>query len=377
MRKRWKQYKRQRKEKASAETAQQPITPPSTPPQQTPPTRGKARNRYRLKLARQVLELKREVEKLKRSNEKYRKRANRADSKLHLTPNKTNLTPCSKARQVTNECFRSGSITKAKKQVTTNLLKYFTLTEGLSLKYKHSNNQSKKTLKSVICSKILKKYKCQRKVGLDGLRLKGRPTLIASKRDSEKHINIIKKKQNIVAFYLRDDVSRATAGKKETRTLKKDKKQKRYLLDTLKNLYKKYKEEGGNASYTQFTRQRPFYVVMPSAKDRDTCLCIYHSNINHKATELHKLGVISTSNTEELIDEIVCSKKSKICMYSECKKCNIKEITSNINTVNKLATVEWYEWVKKREDIQKEGSDGQIKLVKKTKNSERIKNWNY
>lgn len=40
-------------------------------------------------------------------------------------------------------------------------------------------------------------------------------------------------------FYKRDDVSRATAGKKETRTKFKQKVQKRYLLDTLQNLYKK------------------------------------------------------------------------------------------------------------------------------------------
>ena len=47
-------------------------------------------------------------------------------------------------------------------------------------------------------------------------------------------------KQKIQAFFLRDDVSRASAGKKETVTKKQNKIQKRYMLDTMINLHKKY-----------------------------------------------------------------------------------------------------------------------------------------
>nr|CAI5853187.1 unnamed protein product [Callosobruchus analis] len=44
-------------------------------------------------------------------------------------------------------------------------------------------------------------------------------------------------------FFGRDDVSRATAGKKEIVTFKKNKMQKRYLLDNMKNLYTSFKIE--------------------------------------------------------------------------------------------------------------------------------------
>ena len=44
-------------------------------------------------------------------------------------------------------------------------------------------------------------------------------------------------------FYVRDDVSRITAGKKETVTKSKVKEQKRFLLDSMKNLHSKFKAE--------------------------------------------------------------------------------------------------------------------------------------
>jgi len=47
----------------------------------------------------------------------------------------------------------------------------------------------------------------------------------------------------VVNFYTRDDVSRATAGKKDTVTRHKNKMQKRLLLDTLSNTHLKFCSE--------------------------------------------------------------------------------------------------------------------------------------
>ena len=67
-------------------------------------------------------------------------------------------------------------------------------------------------------------------------------------------------------FFLEDANSSPTAGKRETITHHKDKQQKRYLCDTMLNLYEKFKSEIPSAriSYTSFTRLRPFYVVPAS-----------------------------------------------------------------------------------------------------------------
>jgi hypothetical protein len=50
----------------------------------------------------------------------------------------------------------------------------------------------------------------------------------------------------VVAFYCRDDNSRMTAGKKETRTWKGQKKQISYLLFSMETLFLKFCAEYGN-----------------------------------------------------------------------------------------------------------------------------------
>lgn len=44
--------------------------------------------------------------------------------------------------------------------------------------------------------------------------------------------------KEIQSFYMRDDISKSTSGKKEWRTFKKQMEQIRYLTDTLFNIYR-------------------------------------------------------------------------------------------------------------------------------------------
>jgi len=92
----------------------------------------------------------------------------------------------------------------------------------------------------------------------------------------------------IKEFFTRDDNSRLTSGKKDTVTKNKVRMQKRLLTDTIENLHEKFlSEKPQNAvSYTVFTRLRPFWVRIAQAKDRQTCLCRIHDNIQLKADKL-------------------------------------------------------------------------------------------
>ena len=53
----------------------------------------------------------------------------------------------------------------------------------------------------------------------------------------------VRLRHDVKQFYLRDDVSRATAGKKETITKNKRKMQKRFITDHLQNLHCKFVSE--------------------------------------------------------------------------------------------------------------------------------------
>lgn len=83
-------------------------------------------------------------------------------------------------------------------------------------------------------------------------------------------------------FYCRDDNSRITAGKKETVTFKKQKAQRRYLCFTVESLYENFLSENPKQriSRTQFYCLRPFFVLRPSLKNRQVCLCSQCSNVD-------------------------------------------------------------------------------------------------
>lgn len=132
----------------------------------------------------------------------------------------------------------------------------------------------------MVTGKVIKKYKfAEYLVSL---------TSAGSLREKRYYRRVYMKNQMIEArkevskFLAKDESSRLTAGKKETITRKKIKKQKRLLTDTLKNLYKKFIMEHPmykNISYSLFCKFRPFWIVPPNVTNRNTCLCKVHDNI--------------------------------------------------------------------------------------------------
>lgn len=155
--------------------------------------------------------------------------------------------------------------------------------------------------------------------------------------------------QELTAFYERDDNSRATAGKNEYRTLHKTRKQVRYLLDTLKNLHKKYKNEGGKLSYATFNRYKPFYVLSPKIVDRNTCACVKHANLSFMVSKLKQLQLLKTDNLTDLVSSIACNINDKKCMYDECHTCSSKSFEFNLLQTNERTdTVSWKMWVTKQ-----------------------------
>lgn len=61
------------------------------------------------------------------------------------------------------------------------------------------------------------------------------------------------------------------------------KKQKRLLLCSVKALTSKFASETGiNLSYATLLRAKPFWVVAPKLRDRETCLCVKHENFKLK-----------------------------------------------------------------------------------------------
>ena len=187
------------------------------------------------------------------------------------------------------------------------------------------------------------------------------------KTSEQKLTNIPRKKIKLVMdFYERDDNSRATAGKKETIKRKQIKKQKRYLNDNMKILHKKFCSENPeiNMCYSSFCALRPFWVLIPKASDRDTCLCAKHENIQLMVTALHKAKVVNSPRPDVMLKQLVCSMDSKLCMYGECPDCKQRELAGLDKDVGDQV-VTYSQWQTVAESITVD--EKQIKITKTKK----------
>ncbi|XP_064614530.1 uncharacterized protein LOC135478188 [Liolophura sinensis] len=138
-------------------------------------------------------------------------------------------------------------------------------------------------------------------------------------------------KQKIQKFFERDDVSWCAAGKKQVITRNKVKKQKRFLLESLRSTYRKYVHlhPVRPVSFSQFWKLKPFWVVKPKFADRETCLCKVHENVHLLHNKLKNLGYLAEGSADETINQIVCSRDNKGCMYRDCAKCKHAEVVFN------------------------------------------------
>lgn len=97
----------------------------------------------------------------------------------------------------------------------------------------------------------------------------------------------------------------------------KEKKQKCFLCDNVKNLHKHFLIENPatEISYSLFCRMKPFSVVTPTNTDRETCLCKVHENIKFLVEKLRHHKVIDSTNLESIVEATCCSiEKKNACM---------------------------------------------------------------
>ncbi|WAR03052.1 hypothetical protein MAR_009610 [Mya arenaria] len=121
-----------------------------------------------------------------------------------------------------------------------------------------------------------------------------------------------------------------------------------------------YESEGNKISYSMFCKLRPFWIVKPTEKDRDTCLGQLHENLNYKIQTSYKENMVHSKDANVLINEIVCTQENKECMYRECRQCEDKQLSFE-NADGKQ--VLWNMWKNQRIDKEK---DGKKKVVNKT-----------
>lgn len=226
--------------------------------------------------------------------------------------------------------------------------------------------QDKQILSKVLSGKILKKYKLL-SVANSAFGLRSRQFLRNENKTASLHyiprqyarFSIDNVNAVVEQFFMEDINSRASAGKNETITRNKERKQKRYLCDSIKNLHKKFCVEKGPISYSSFRKRKPFWVVQ--AIERDTCACKKCENIKLKVKALHRLGELNTQDVAVLLAEVRCSLDSHSCMYNECKLCRSKSV-SFTKTLSDSLEISWSEWISKTDKRVRQQADGIEKI---------------
>lgn len=219
---------------------------------------------------------------------KYKKRYQRLASKFKKPT--ADETPRTKTRRLLR-CFSVSS------EVRKSLILHHAIVDEIRSRYKVTKSEREKQLMAQIFTRgIVRRCRLQ-KYAVNVLGIRSRRWAKVTDKDG---LNSFKRERkcgeaaiglrNLVQdFYERDDVSRCTTGKKETKTEGKVKKQKRVLNDSMKNLHVKFlAEHSSSISYSLFCNLRPFWVVVPKANDRDTCLCKLHCNFEFMLTRLYQ-----------------------------------------------------------------------------------------
>lgn len=303
-------------------------TPPPSPLEFVHQSRQKDRGRAVLKrdrsaAYRRIKQLELELDNAKRKAEKYRKRYQR--QRVGGSCKTSSETPRTKTRRLLANFHRH------KKSVTKVLTFHYALVDGIRHRYQETTEERhKRVFTRLVSNQVIRRYKLatmtSEQCGIPAKKCYKRaaesvPDFAAWRRKSRNAYAKTELLKTVANFFTRDDVSRISAGKKETVTQNKLKKQKRLLTDSLRNLHMKFCSENRTISYSLFCRLRPFWVLPPSERDRDTCRCRVHDNLQFVVDKLHSLSLLHCTSIERLCESISCDIHNKNCMYGMCSSC--------------------------------------------------------
>lgn len=266
-----------------------------------------------------------------------KKKVQRIKTKLPNTPNKI-VGDILKGQQVTPEVKRRLIFSEAiQQQLKVNFQEQHTVSE-------------KRNFIANVGGKIIKKYRFKALLGLStsrSLMQKNGRFKMSEKRKSY----MIRIRSITEDFFQEDEVSRLCPGKKDTVTFKKVKKQKRYLNASLFNTYCHFKKIHPNIkiSYQSFCKCRPFWVLQPNIRQRDTCLCKVHENMTLLTSRAKLLNIIKAKDPNDLLKELCCDVRNENCLERTCETCVNKSI--QILEFEKDQKVKYEKWFTKKVEV--------------------------
>ncbi|CAH1110629.1 unnamed protein product [Psylliodes chrysocephalus] len=316
---------------------------------------------------------------IKKNREKWRREREKLTENLKKVTNQRNRykSKCSRLRKKLKQhlmttpeknvesILKNQSVTP---QVKRNLLFGEVITQQIKKNFlqQNSSKERMKMFSTVLKGPLINKFKYSHRLSfLTSKRL----AFTKYSKKKQQNLKIIRAKDAVRKFLEEDDASRLTAGKKETVTRHKTKKQIRYLNNSLKNLYSKFIKNSTykGMSYSTFCKLRPFWILSPKVAERYTCLCKIHTNMSLIVKRLKLEKIINENSLEEILKSMCCEGQlNEDCLERKCESCKNKTIVCN--TFNGQEKMSYENWLTKKTKIIVKGQEKLcLKTVKENK----------
>lgn len=347
VRKKWKMQKRKQRQKSKEQEiskqetlniAKELDSSPSVPSTSRSESGRKRAKKNSARLRKENMKLEEEKKALARKLEKYKKRLKRFRDAV--SNNSSLESPRKKIKRLVVE--------KNQKKLEKKALFGEAIKEQIKLSFKEEKSRKKrKDVIKVLTGKILRKYKYLEDIRSVTSKKIGRASIpVYNNSSKEGNLRSSKVQLAVQKFLQSDEASRICAGKKETITQRGKKMQKRFLNNTLRNLVPVFKQQNpcfNNISYRTFCRYKPFWVLYPKVKDRETCLCKPHENMELIVKALNSSKVIKERTTDDVVRTLCCEERRRECLERCCKICNNRMLQTIIE--NEEAPAEYHKWV--------------------------------
>lgn len=322
------------------------------------------RHREKKSMAKKMKEMKRKLDSYKKKYYRIRKKL---QSRKKLDSTNPNLTPATKVEAMLNESHIDPSkVAEVKKSL------FFgeVVKKQLSESYKTlKTDRTKQVFKKILNGKVIKKYRLKTELST-AMKFRRTPkylnkdiTTFERKSGKRKEIaDMIRKK--IQAFLELEVNSRVCPGKKEFVTKNKRTEQKRFLTNTLKNLYQEYLRMYPQlkVSYKFFCLARPFYIQPMKVADRETCKCVTHSNIELIVQSLYLNDILYQKTPADVLKNICCNYRNESCLLRECNGC--KSSSPHFKEYNRTEFISYFQWVNLKQNYFDKKSK-QVKQIRK------------
>ena len=111
----------------------------------------------------------------------------------------------------------------------------------------------------------------------------------------------------------------------------------------------------GKMSCSAFCKMKPFWVVPPTKKNRETCLCKLHENTKLVITKLEQLKALvdGCNSVSTCVKRIVCDTPTLASHEGDCVMC-VHKVNQLHGKFDGEKVASWYQWllINETRDIQ-------------------------